>query len=58
MFMEQILESFQKKQISIFYADGAGYYYYELFCFDQDIFKFIPKLDLCFKRWNISELYL
>ena len=24
------------------YADGAGYYYYEVLCFDQDIFKFIP----------------
>ena len=42
MFMEQILEKFSEKQISILYADGAGYYYYEVLCFDQDIFEFIP----------------
>jgi len=40
MFMEQILESFQKSRF--LYTDGAGYYYYEVLCFDQDIFKFIP----------------
>ena len=38
--MEQILESFQKSKF--LYANGAGYYYYEVLCFDQDIFKFIP----------------
>ena len=37
--MEQILESFQKS--SFLYADGAGYFCYEVICFDQDIFKFI-----------------
>ena len=40
MFMEHILEIFQKSRF--LYADGAGYYYYEVLCFDQDIFKFIP----------------
>ena len=40
MFMEQILESFQKSRF--LYTDGAGYYYYEVLCFDQDIFNFIP----------------
>ena len=33
---------FSEKLISILYADGAGYYYYKVFCFDHDIFKFIP----------------
>ena len=33
---------FSKKKFWFLYADGAGYYYYEVLCFDQDIFKFIP----------------
>ena len=33
---------FSKKYISISYTDDAGYFYYEVLCFDQDIFKFIP----------------
>ena len=40
MFLEQILDKFSEKQISILYADDVGYPYYRVLCFDQDIINF------------------
>ena len=40
--MEQILESFQRSRFLYSMLMVYGYPYYEVLCFDQDIFKFIP----------------